>query len=262
MLRATVVAIIGLVVAAGLAAGYTFQWGAPTEQGVPGGMYNETTTNTTAAPMAGGHGPKGGPMAGGAMPMMNHTIGHTEENCTHNGTTPGGPGGHGMNMTHPDMGAEAVCNSIGNMTIRDSIQWLLDYHYLFNYTVEVYEDNMSIVWVITSENKTALEVLYYHILQMECVLENGGTPRPQDPLFVLDAQVSPYVQTNVTFINETAIKVVKVAENDCAFQVIKLHAEVIKGFFEQGRIEADTIHPVPDDILQVCEPYINQTATP
>jgi len=256
MLRATIVAVIGLIVAAGLAAGYTFRWGTPTEQGVPGGMYNETMTPVDET-VPGGRGPRGGPMAGN-VPGMNHTIGHGEENCTHDGAA---PGHGGMNMTHPGMGAEAACNNIGNMTIRDSIQWLLDNHYLYNYSVQVYEDNRTIVWVVTSDNRTALEILYYHILQMECVLENGGVPRPQDPLFVLDAQVSPYVTTNVTWINDTAIQVVKVAMNDCAFEVIKLHAEVVMGFFELGRGEADTVHPVPDEVLQLCEPYINQTTT-
>ena len=249
MMRATVVAIIGLVIAAGLAAGYTFRWGAPTEQGVTGGV-NETTIEEGTPGAGTPHGPMGQGMGPGA--------GH-EGNCTHNGTA--GPGGHGP-AGNATMGAEAVCNDIGNMSVRDSIQWLLDNHYLFNYTLKVFDENRTIIWTITGPDRESLEVLYYHILQMECVIENGGTPRAQDPLFVVDAQISSkYVHTNVTFINDTAIRVVKVADNDCAFEVIKLHAEVVKGFFDTGRAEAMQTHEIPEEVAQLCEPYLNQTNT-
>jgi len=238
VMRATVVAIIGIIAAAGLAAGYTYMWGAPQEPGEPGGNTTQPETNTSQGPKGPGAGgpPAQAPAGGGGGPPN---------------TAPGGPPeGHEDNATR-------VCDSIGNMTVRDSIQWLLDNHNLYNYTLSIYPDNKTIIWIITGPNKTTLEILYYHILQMKCVIENGATPRPQDPLFVVDAQISSkYVNTTVEFINDTAIKVVKVAENDCAFQVILLHAEVVKGFFETGRLEASNTHEIPEDVAQTCAPYL------
>ena len=38
--------------------------------------------------------------------------------------------------------------------------------------------------------------------------------------------------------------------------MIKLHAQVVKGFFDTGRLEAQKIHEVPEEALQVCKPYL------
>ncbi len=175
----------------------------------------------------------------------------------------GGPhGGRGMGGHGAGMGANETCNAAGlnNETIGRNIKWLFDNHDVFKYNLTVYPENMTIIWIITGPNKTAVETLVSHIMQMECVIEHGGTPRPNDPLFQLDAQISrKYVHTEIQWINETTIKVVKKADNDCAFEVIKLHAEIVKGFFEIGRQALQQDHAPPEEAYQICQPYLNQT---
>lgn len=124
----------------------------------------------------------------------------------------------------------------------------------FNYTF--YDNNMTLVWVITAETPELAETLKAHIEQMECILENGGTPRKHDPVFQLEAKMAPYINTEIIMLNETTMKIIKTAENQCAYETIKLHAEVIEGFFTAGMEEARQQHPIPEDVLQICEPYL------
>ena len=141
----------------------------------------------------------------------------------------------------------AACRNIGNdKSIGQNIKWLFDHHSEFSFIYHEYPENKTIVWIIKGPNKEALETLVTHIEQMECVIEHGGNPRPFDPLFKVDAEISAkYVHTEIKWLNDTAIEVIKKADNDCAWLVIKLHAEVVKGFFTTGRIEAQKIHEVP-----------------
>ena len=171
------------------------------------------------------------------------------------------PSGAGRGMGGAGVGGEAAgaCNGLSNLTVGQSIRWLLDNHGLFTYRYMEFPENYTIVWVINAPNKAAAEILAGHIRQMECVIENGGTPRKHDPLFVVDAAVSrEYVETRISWVNDTAIRVVKVAENECAFQVIKLHAEVVRGFFETGRVEAAKTHEIPDYVLETCKPILEE----
>ncbi|MCE4609569.1 MAG: hypothetical protein F7C36_04215 [Desulfurococcales archaeon] len=168
------------------------------------------------------------------------------------GTGQGGMMGEGswMNMT--------TCNSLGNLTIGQSINWLFDHHSLFKFNYYEYPENKTIIWIITAPNSTAADILANHIKQMECVIENGGTPRPNDPVFQVDANITrEYVNTTIIRLNETTIKVVKVAENDCAYEVIKLHAEIVQGFFTIGREEAMKTHEVPPEVESICQPYLS-----
>ena len=179
------------------------------------------------------------------------------------GKAGGGPGGAGKGRMNQGagQGAEASCSGIGNMTIGQAINWLFAHHYEYKFTYRVYPENRTIVWIIVAPNNTAATILYNHIEQMECVLEHGGSPRPHDPLFRLEANVSKFVKTELYWLNDTAIKVVKKADNDCAFEAIKLHAEVVKGFFTVGREEAQKIHEVPEYLKQLCAPYLNATVS-
>ena len=139
--------------------------------------------------------------------------------------------GSWMNMT--------MSNGLGNMTIGQSINWLFNHRSLFKFNYYEYPENKTIIWIITAPNGIAANILTNHIKQKECVIENGGTPRPNDPVFQVDAIITrEYVNTTIIRINETVLKVVKVAENDCAYEVIKLHANIVKGFFTIGREEA------------------------
>ncbi len=134
------------------------------------------------------------------------------------------------------------------------IMYLLSNHDVFEYDVRKYPEERRIEWEIRGPPE-ALEVLRNHIEQMSCILKSGGTPRAHDPLFVMEARVAPYVNTLVELQNGV-LRVYKEADNECAYAIISLHADVIKGFFERGREEAMKTHPVPDDVLQLCEEYV------
>ncbi|MEB3787802.1 MAG: hypothetical protein GSR78_03500 [Desulfurococcales archaeon] len=149
--------------------------------------------------------------------------------------------------------AAAQCGGSPGVYIRE----LFANHDRFQFNYTMYDDNMTLVWFITAETPELAETLKSHIEQMECILENGGTPRAHDPVFQLEAQMAPYIETEVIVVNETTIKVVKTAENQCAYETIKLHAEVVEGFFTVGMEEAQRIHPVPEDVQQICEPYLS-----
>lgn len=156
----------------------------------------------------------------------------------------------------------AACRNIGNgKSIDQNIKWLFDHHSEFSFIYHEYPENKTIIWIIKGPNKESLETLVTHIEQMECVIEHGGNPRPFDPLFKVDAEISAkYVHTEIKWLNDTAIEVIKKADNDCAWLVIKLHAEVVKGFFTTGRIEAQKIHEVPQEALEVCKPYLESSS--
>ena len=163
----------------------------------------------------------------------------------------------GMGPEQGGMMNASACNELGNMTIGQSIKWLLDHHNVFKFSYKEYPDNKTIIWVITAPNQTSAKILANHIKQMECVIENGGTPRPNDPVFQVDAKITKdYVETQIVWVNQTTIKVVKVAANDCAYEVIKLHADIVQGFFTTGREEASQTHPVPADVESICAPYL------
>lgn len=158
---------------------------------------------------------------------------------------------------------ETSCNSVASngKTIGQNIKWLFDNHNVFHYVLRIYPENKTIIWIITAPSKQYLETLVSHIMQMECVVKNGGNPRPFDPVFQVDSVISAkYVHTEIKWINDTAIKVIKTADNECAFEVIKLHADIVKGFFDTGRIEAKKIHEVPEDVQEICKPYLEETS--
>ncbi len=159
-----------------------------------------------------------------------------------------GDGGSGMKS----------CGNVGEDAPGRNIRWLLENHDRFNYSYAEFDENMSIIWIIEAEDEYTAERLYEHILQMECILESGGTPRRMDPVFWLESQVKEYIETNATLVNSTTVKVIKTGDNECAYETIKLHADVVKGFFERGFNEARETHPIPEEVLELCEPYIGE----
>ena len=150
------------------------------------------------------------------------------------------------------------CALSGRYPPQANIMWLLQNHGLFNWTRMEYPDNRTIVWEINAATPEAAERLYEHILQMECILENGGTPRAMDPVFRLESMVYDYINTSVVPVNNTMLRVVKTGANTCAYEVVKLHAEVVEGFFERGMDEARRMHPVPEDVLAECEELVGE----
>lgn len=136
------------------------------------------------------------------------------------------------------------------------IRILFNNHDSFNWSYAEYPENMTVEWTIEAPTPWLAEVLEAHVEQMECILENGGTPRAMDPVFWLEAQVKEYIDTEVDVVNGSIVKIVKKGDNMCAYETIRLHAEVVKGFFERGIEEARQIHPVPDEVWELCQPYI------
>ena len=128
------------------------------------------------------------------------------------------------------------------------VNWLLDNHDVFTYRVERFPSNRTIVWVVAAPDRGSVETLASHIGQMECLLEQGMTPRAWDPLFQAEAMVSDRIHTRIDWVNETAIRIVKVALDDCAYRVMDLHSRVVEGFFNTGRVEASQAHPLPADV--------------
>ncbi|NPA23933.1 MAG: hypothetical protein GXO23_06550 [Crenarchaeota archaeon] len=155
----------------------------------------------------------------------------------------------------------SICSGSGNMTIGRVIKWLFDHHSDFRFRLYEFPSNFTIIWVITAPSHSMLNVLVTHIREMECVIEHGGNPRPWDPVFRVDSYITRrYVKTEIVWLNSTAIKVIKIARNRCAYEVIKLHARIVEGFFKTGREEAQKVHQIPDYVLKVCQPYLNETA--
>ncbi len=203
-----------------------------------------------------------GAIGSGYMIAKNtHSTPGTPEETTGHGQGHDGMGqgaGQGGMMGEGSWMNMSTCNSLGNLTIGQSINWLFDHHSLFKFNYYEYPENKTIIWIITAPNSTAADILANHIKQMECVIENGGTPRPNDPVFQVDANITrEYVNTTIIRLNETTIKVVKVAANDCAYEVIKLHAEIVQGFFTVGREEAMKTHEVPPEVESICQPYLS-----
>ena len=165
----------------------------------------------------------------------------------------------GAGWTRARHGRVGTSNSMAcsGVPVGRIINELFDNHDMFKFRLEIYPENMTVKWIINAANSQLRDLLVEHIEQMKCIVSRGGTPRPQDPLFQLDALISSkYVNLTIIPINETAVAVVKTAENQCAFEVIKLHAEVVKGFFELGRVEASKLHEVPDEVYSLCKPYL------
>lgn len=151
-----------------------------------------------------------------------------------------------------------ACSGISEYTPQENIMWLLQNHWRFNWSYTEYPDNLTVRWVIVADTPDAAQRLYEHILQMECVLENGGTPRAMDPVFRLEAAVYEYIHTNVTLKEGSTVEVVKWGENTCSYEVIRLHAQVVQGFFERGMEEARQTHPVPEDVLSECSSLVGE----
>ncbi len=150
-----------------------------------------------------------------------------------------------------------ACARIGDVRPGQAIRLLFANHERFVWSYEEYPEEWRIEWEIVADNERLAEILYYHVLQMECILERGGTPRAWDPVFALESKLTPYIETEVELDGKT-VRVTKTGENECAWEVIKLHAEVVKGFFENGWEEARKTHPIPEDVAEKCSDYLEE----
>jgi len=137
------------------------------------------------------------------------------------------------------------------------IQYLFNNRNEFKWKTYFYPENYTIVWYIESSPEN-LDVLISHIKQMKSFLESGRVPRPFDPLFKFEAIMSKYVETKIDRLTDTKVKIIKKAENKCAYYSIELHAKVVQNFFKVGRLEAMKVHELPDYIIKECKEYLEQ----
>ncbi len=164
-----------------------------------------------------------GPGISGRAEVSGHAEGHGHQ-----------AGGHGP-MRHMMCGDEPPGHYINE---------LFENHDKFDASYQILPDERKLVWRIKLKpgaDPELLDLLKEHIEQMKCILESGGSPRAHDPAFQAEAKLSKYIHTEVRLEGNVLI-VEKWADNDCAFDVIKGHAEIVKGFFERGREEAMRTH--------------------
>ncbi len=137
---------------------------------------------------------------------------------------------------------ERMMNMCGENPPGHLINELFENHDKFEASYQVFPEERKLVWRIkVNQNPELLKLLKDHIEQMKCILESGGNPRAHDPAFQAEAKLSKYIHTKVYFQGDVLV-VEKWADNDCAFDVIKGHAQIVKGFFEKGREEAMKTH--------------------
>lgn len=149
------------------------------------------------------------------------------------------------------------------------IGWLAKNHDKF--TADFVENGYrTLEWDIYAPY-AAIERLESHLRFMKSRLERGRVVRSWDKFFVLDAAVFHYYDMEITRTGEEALKIEKWATNDCAYQVIRTHAYVVKTeFFELGDLSndhsaiADVIIASPecDDYRDEIEYFIDQYWTP
>ncbi len=148
------------------------------------------------------------------------------------------------------MNEEEIANECGDKPAGEYIQYLFDNRKSFNFKNMFDDKTYTIKWEITGPEEK-LKILQEHIEQMGCLLSKGVTPRRWDPAFVAEQKVKKYVKTKVD-IENNILKVEKKAENQCAYEVIRLHAQIVEGFFTKGRDEARQAHSV-ESIVDICK---------
>lgn len=97
--------------------------------------------------------------------------------------------------------------------------------------------NMSVHWAISAQTTEQANNLKSHVLYMEEAILNGQTPRSWDKLFLMDAYMDlAHAYTTTISVNGTEVIIDKVANNACAYELIKTHAQGVGGWFFHGDI--------------------------
>lgn len=143
-----------------------------------------------------------------------------------------------------------------------------------NSPVASFDDaNMSVRWAIATQTTEQANNLKSHVIYMEQAILNGQNPRAWDKLFLMDAYMDQaHTYTTTITVNGTEVIIDKVAQNACAYELIKTHAQGVGGWFFHGDIQvsfsnlADQIIALPacDAERAGLTAYIvaNQTALP
>jgi len=112
-----------------------------------------------------------------------------------------------------------------------------------------------VYWDITAETERQAADLEKHIKFMSWVLKRGGTPRAWDGLFVIEAAMKDHIATNVEREGHRVV-VNKVADNDCAYEIIKAHAKAVSEEFFNGDLSQDHTQIAYDIVaLPACDEY-------
>jgi hypothetical protein len=135
------------------------------------------------------------------------------------------------------------------------------------------DTNMSVRWAITTQTTEQANNLKSHIEFMEQAILSGQNPRAWDKLFLMDAYMDQaHTYTTTVAVNGNTVEIDKIANNACAYELIKTHAQGVGGWFFHGDIKvsfsnlADQIIALPacDAERDGLNAYIaaNQTALP
>ncbi len=97
----------------------------------------------------------------------------------------------------------------------------------------------ALTWHIDAQTEAQADNLKNHIEAMGARIDAGLSPRPWDKFFIIEAALGGYIHTAVN-VNSTRVLITKTADNDCAFEVMAKHAEIVSGeFFATGKLNTD-----------------------
>lgn len=100
------------------------------------------------------------------------------------------------------------------------------------------DTNMSVRWAIATQTTEQADNLKSHIIYMEQAILSGQNPRAWDKLFLMDAYMDQsHTYTTTINVNGTEVIIDKVANNACAYELIKTHAQGVGGWFFHGDIQ-------------------------
>jgi hypothetical protein len=112
-----------------------------------------------------------------------------------------------------------------------------------------------------SETKRSATALVEHINFMKNKVESGRVVRSWDKLFVIEASMHPYIDLQVEYpsVDYSRIKITKTADNACALEIIKTHANAVSTDFFSGNINKN-YSAYADSIMamDVCYDYLDQ----
>jgi hypothetical protein len=114
----------------------------------------------------------------------------------------------------------------------------------------------SIEWQVHAPAR-AIDRLVNHLAFMKSRLERGRVVRAWDKFFVLDAALFPYYDMDLTRAGRQNLVIHKWADNDCAYEVVRTHAHVVRSeFFAHGDLSNDH-SAIADAIiaLPACDTY-------
>jgi len=95
--------------------------------------------------------------------------------------------------------------------------------------------NKTIRWIVKTKPKYLIRLIS-HVYYMRHKMNAGYTPRKNDLLFVAEDRMAKYIHYKFDFdkITDGILIIDKSADNDCAYAIIKKHADIIQNDFFKG----------------------------